>query len=76
MSGAVRQLAVVSSIELASEEPPYVEQVERMVCWHVSAAPRARQCSATMEERAMGGIIYLVGLIVVVMAILSVLGLR
>jgi hypothetical protein len=29
-----------------------------------------------MEERAMDGIIYLVGLIVVVMAILSVLGLR
>ncbi len=29
-----------------------------------------------MEQRAMDGIIYLVGLIVVVMAILSVLGLR
>jgi hypothetical protein len=29
-----------------------------------------------MEDRAMDGIIYLVGLIVVVMAILSVLGLR
>jgi hypothetical protein len=29
-----------------------------------------------MEDRAMEGIIYLVGLIVVVMAILSVLGLR
>jgi hypothetical protein len=29
-----------------------------------------------MEERAMDGIIYLVGLIVVVMAVLSVLGLR
>jgi hypothetical protein len=29
-----------------------------------------------MEDRAMDGIIYLVGLIVVVMAVLSVLGLR
>jgi len=29
-----------------------------------------------MEDRAMDGIIYLIGLIVVVMAILSVLGLR
>jgi hypothetical protein len=29
-----------------------------------------------MEARAMDGIIYLVGLIVVVMAVLSVLGLR
>jgi hypothetical protein len=47
-----------------------------MLGGHVSATPRAGLCSTTMEERAMDGIIYLVGLIVVVMAVLSVLGLR
>jgi hypothetical protein len=38
--------------------------------------PRNLGSTPEVEERAMDGIIYLVGLIVVVMAILSVLGLR
>jgi hypothetical protein len=37
---------------------------------------RKHVTSSEMEDRAMNGIIYLVGLIVVVMAILSLFGLR
>jgi hypothetical protein len=48
-----------------------------MVCGPVPATRKnaAGRCQA-IGDRAMDGIIYLVGLIVVVMAILSVLGLR
>jgi hypothetical protein len=40
------------------------------------ARSRGQSLLSTTEDRAMDGIIYLVGLIVVVMAVLSVLGLR
>ena len=43
---------------------------------HVQATPRDARVQLGMEERAMHGIIYLVGLIVVVMALLSFVGVR
>jgi hypothetical protein len=47
----------------------------------LSGPPRFKFCiqassGAAKEERRMGGLIYLIGLIVVIMAVLSLLGLR
>jgi hypothetical protein len=52
--------------------------VRRHVCWHRVARSRRDDISqgTLKEELSMGGIIYLVGLIVIIMAILSLFGLR
>ena len=43
---------------------------------HVQATPASRGTQLDRRNRAMHGIVYLVGLIVVVMALLSLLGVR
>jgi hypothetical protein len=46
------------------------------ICSAPVPCPTETSCRPAQEERAMNGIIYLVGLIVVIMFILSFLGLR
>jgi hypothetical protein len=46
------------------------------VPWNLPHQARLTGANASMEEETMDGLIYLIGLIVVIMAILSFFGLR
>jgi hypothetical protein len=64
-----------ASMSRAAPAGPLAAVAEPFMRRPVHPACKADSCSATREQ-PMNGIIYLIGLIVVIMAILSFLGLR